>query len=172
MNLELWKQRTLKQGLFNHKRTPTAAFVTGETLHETFKMAAERRDCDQLCGVRPRPHFLLPRRALPVMLDHFRRGHAPKDVPNQPLAVCLTATGSHLKRARGVLPSGATRFIAMATARRRVSESHDGADGTGFPLNYDRGSFTPMMLADMRPGLLDHWGGGRGLTRVGLGLIN
>lgn len=39
-------------------------------------------------------------------------------------------------------------LIAMATERLRVSESHD---RDLFPLNYDHGSFTLMMLADMNP---------------------
>lgn len=41
------KQTALKQDLFNHRRTWMAAFMKDKTLRETFKMAAERRDCDQ-----------------------------------------------------------------------------------------------------------------------------
>lgn len=41
-------------------------------------------------------------------------------------------------------------FITMATERLRVSQSHDGAAGRICPLNYDDGSFTLMMLADMK----------------------
>lgn len=44
---------------------------------------------------RPGVHFL-------SMLDHFRRGHTPpKDVPEQPLSICLAATPHWLSPEKG-----------------------------------------------------------------------
>lgn len=59
--------------------------------HKTFKMAAERRDCDQLCEVWPRPHFLPPRRALPVYARPLQEG--PRSAKR-----CSKAAALHLSR--------------------------------------------------------------------------